>query len=636
MKRMIGQLKAMYNDVYGLSGANTSEMDMLYVTRRVEKEGISFLTITLPALSGALLEALEEGRWPHAQVTSFRCDKGKTLPRLFSGLFRLIFDMETGVLLPDANVTAIWGIYQLCSSFKKIELECSPERVKKAYEKYLATDTEVRETRRIASCDRLALQEVFNTLYANALQSVEESIFYGRLRPRYSSGSVAEGYSENQKFSAPFYQRLGYLFHPDWYLVPNLSGTGELSGREFVAIGHETPAKVTHVPKTLKTPRLIAMEPTCIQYAQQALMREFYDEILRSEAGKSLNFRDQTVNGQRALRGSVDRSLATIDLSEASDRVGSGLVSRLFKNFPLTREFLFRARSSRVSLPDGKTVRLKKFASMGSAMCFPVEAMVFHAIATYGIVLAERKGWSSSRIKRVGASVTVFGDDIIVPNRHAPTVTLALDYFGLKVNSKKTFHKGFFRESCGVDAYKGQVITPIYARKPLPKSPRDVPEILANVAYSNLLFRNGMWNASDYVRREVERVIKMRLPIVAHNSGALGLTHPWSQYYDTHRYCRDLQSPRVRTLVLSTGRRLRHLGGVESTVKSLLRLEESHGVPSIPLQVDNGDGTLGEMHSMSAKSFCSGIQAIQRGNHPLDSEVRRHALRLKRGWASPY
>jgi hypothetical protein len=71
MKRMIDLFVAMYKDVHGLSGANTSEKDILYLTHRVKREGMSFLTITLPTIGDALLMGLESGWWPLTDVTSF-------------------------------------------------------------------------------------------------------------------------------------------------------------------------------------------------------------------------------------------------------------------------------------------------------------------------------------------------------------------------------------------------------------------------------------------------------------------------------------------------------------------------------------------------------------------------------------
>jgi hypothetical protein len=55
----------------------------------------------------------------------------------------------------------------------------------------------------------------------------------------------------------------------------------------------------------------------------------------------------------------------------------------------------------------------------------------------------------------------VFGDDIIVPSECAEFVIDDLESFGLLVNRTKSFWRGAFRESCGVDAYNGVDVTPV-------------------------------------------------------------------------------------------------------------------------------------------------------------------------------
>jgi hypothetical protein len=80
-----------------------------------------------------------------------------------------------------------------------------------------------------------------------------------------------------------------------------------------------------------------------------------------------------------AKEGSVSGEIATIDLSDASDRVSLALVEELFGFNPGFLRFLKLSRSPFAQLPGGELVLLNKFASMGSALTFPVEAMVFTA-----------------------------------------------------------------------------------------------------------------------------------------------------------------------------------------------------------------------------------------------------------------
>jgi hypothetical protein len=137
----------------------------------------------------------------------------------------------------------------------------------------------------------------------------------------------------------------------------------------------EQPVKVVLVPKTLKGPRVIAEEPCCMQYVQQGIRDVLYDLLENKNRFTSghINFRDQTVNQSLALASSSDGRLATIDLSDASDRVPYDLALLMFQSNPEVMEAIDSCRSLRAVLPSGQVIGpLRKFASMGSALCFPV------------------------------------------------------------------------------------------------------------------------------------------------------------------------------------------------------------------------------------------------------------------------
>jgi hypothetical protein len=94
----------------------------------------------------------------------------------------------------------------------------------------------------------------------------------------------------------------------------------------------ETPVKVCFVPKTASKPRVIAIEPVAMQYMQQAIadwIRPLIESKGRFTAGH-VNFRDQTVNSNFARSSSIDGKYATLDMSDASDRVTCKQVSMTF------------------------------------------------------------------------------------------------------------------------------------------------------------------------------------------------------------------------------------------------------------------------------------------------------------------
>jgi hypothetical protein len=92
------------------------------------------------------------------------------------------------------------------------------------------------------------------------------------------------------------------------------------------------------------------------------------------------------------------------------------------------------------------------YAPMGNATTFPVQSLVFWAICVASL---QRQGFHQP-----GAAF-VFGDDIIIPSKQTPGVIEDLESFGLLVNRTKSFWRGAFRESCGVDAFNGVNTTPI-------------------------------------------------------------------------------------------------------------------------------------------------------------------------------
>jgi hypothetical protein len=163
--------------------------------------------------------------------------------------------------------------------------------------------------------------------------------------------------------------------------------------------------------------------------------------------------------------GSLTGRYATLDLKEASDRVSVGLVRLLFPQ-PLL-EALEACRSQSTVLPSGEELKLNKFAPMGSALCFPVMAITCWAILTAGLPDADYRAatklWKN-QLDGTAPAVYVYGDDVIVPTAHAANAIEQLESFGLKINRDKCCTSGFFRESCGMDAYRGTPVTPVRLR----------------------------------------------------------------------------------------------------------------------------------------------------------------------------
>jgi len=209
--------------------------------------------------------------------------------------------------------------------------------------------------------------------------------------------------------------------------------------------------RIVTVPKNYKTDRTIAIEPCMNMYIQKgigALMRRRL-----KAAGCDLD--DQTRNQRLARVGSITGTLATIDLSMASDTISRELVSRIIR--PDWLEALEQSRSPFGVLPSGKKIFYQKFSSMGNGYTFELESLIFYSLAL---------AWTHLHGEEV-TRVSVYGDDIILPSTVAGSFCGLLQFCGFKVNEKKSYWTGPFRESCGKHYYLGHDISPFYIRRPV-------------------------------------------------------------------------------------------------------------------------------------------------------------------------
>jgi hypothetical protein len=316
---------------------------------------------------------------------------------------------------------------------------------------------------------------------------------------------------------------------------------------DFREPGRERPVKVIHVPKTLKTPRIIAEEPTCMMFVQQGILEMMKEEFRADSNTRAfVCFDSQLPNQQLARAGSRSGDLATLDLKEASDRVSNQLVNSLFANFPWIREAVQVVRSTRADV-NGEIIELAKYASMGSALTFPIEALVFCTLVFLGIEKALNRPLTSRDVKRFRGVVRVYGDDIVVPTEYVPSVIEVLEHYGARVNTNKSFWKGKFRESCGADFYDGHNVNVVRVRQVFPQSRRDASELIATVSLRNQLFELGFDRTVAWLDSQVSRILP-RYPFVTRDSGALGKWTMDGSFDVTHRHMAE-QRPLVEAYV---------------------------------------------------------------------------------------
>lgn len=542
--------------------------DMKTVADRFEDEGASFLTIALPAFAKDLQRGLEQGGIGDIPFLGFRKRQG--LPVFLRGFLLHIFDEKTGSLLDDPSVEAIYACRQILMLHAKILLECAPRRVANAFDRFVETENELKDIdARWSSHELEALSRMGVCLFADVLAPLDNQIHNGvSPTPRHGPGATSDRLLGNNKWSQRHWPtRLNHFFPWEEYVLPSPKWwfTREPS---FVDSGAEMPVKVVSVPKTLLTPRIIAIEPTAMQYCQQALASALVPGLEGSPlVGPLIGFTDQIPNREMARRGSVDGSLATLDLKDASDRVSNQLVRALLQRWPTFYGAVDACRTRTANVPGHGDVRLAKFASMGSALCFPIEAMVFLAIVMLGIESAKGP-LSKEDIHSLRGQVRVYGDDIIVPVEYVQSVIAMLETYGLIVSLDKSFSRGRFRESCGGDYYLGEDVTPIRCRREFPASRQDVDGVVSLVALRNLFYQRGLWGVAGELDRTIERILDKRFPVVDQTSSLLGR---WSVLpYQAERDCRQLHRPLVRGWVVKAKPPVCKLDGIDALTKFLV------------------------------------------------------------------
>jgi hypothetical protein len=536
VKSLLSLTLAVCQDLGALCGVDTTR-DQLTITRRFEEEGDGFLTITLPTFSTALEGALESGRWVPGSLPAFR--RRGALPCFLRGFADRIFD-EDGAVRDDASPDCIYAIRQVSRLHSKVFAVCEAKYEMKSFDGYVECEEELADMwydPRVLDELGIACARVFG----EKLARIDLAVFNGDVVPRHGPGATADRAYGNRKFDRLYWtERLEQVAPAQAFLSARWLDE-EVANVALTPPGAEIPCRVVSVPKRANSARVIAIEPTAVQYAQQAVLSEFKREF--ADSSDFVDLCDQTENQRMARRGSIGLDSATIDLRDASDRVGNALVERVFSRFPHLCGYLQGTRSTYADVPGRGLISLSKFASMGSATCFPVESIVFATIALYAVACSRYRTSrpSLAEYKTLAGEVRVFGDDIIVPTREAPACLGLLVALGAQPNPSKTFLRGHFRESCGRDYYRGDDVTVVYRRRGLPRTRRDVSEIVSTVSLRNQLYKAGLWGSAAYLDDVLRRFIP--LPIVEETSPALGRISVFPPEYGS--WDRDLHIPLV-------------------------------------------------------------------------------------------
>lgn len=575
MKSLMLLWQQMLSDMEHLVGVSTTKSEQ-YALRRFENEGLEFLTLNLPPFSAGLEKGLRDGFLPHKSCDEnffrgFRYGASEYVPAFLSEFMEEIFDSQSGRLIDYPSIDSIFAVRQLTLSFAKIGIDCSKERVDAAIERYVDCEQEIRNND--ARMDPSLLRDFTQMsvrLFGDVLSKLDSDVYHDRLVPKHGPGSTADKLFGNEKYDQTEWpQRMENVFPFGVYVLPGFGVHYRNRRVDFLEPGMERPVRVITVPKTQKTPRIIAIEPTSMQYMQQALLLPMV-EYLESDPTIQgmIGFTDQHPNQVMAREGSEFGHLATLDLSEASDRVSYQHVRAMLSHYPHLFEGVDACRSRKADVPGYGVIRLAKFASMGSALCFPFEAMVFLTIIFMAIESAQPTRFTRRDFASWASVVRVYGDDLIIPTDYAEVVAEYLGAFGYKVNSGKSFWTGKFRESCGAEFYDAEDISISRIRSLLPSRRRDVAEILSTVSLRNQFYESGMWQSAKYLDNILVEVLP-HFPIVESSSPVLGrhsIFRCHAGAWDEH-----LHTPLVKGYVVSSLSPTSYVSGEGALMKCLLK-----------------------------------------------------------------
>lgn len=516
---------SIYIDACALCVADVFDLrDWQTIQSRVEYEGYGFLTMTLPQFCNDFERGLAEEVVDSSLFQAFKTRRNEAIPAFLQGMLSRLFNRRTGRYEQSTDsvlsASIVGCVRQICLTFKKLELPCSLDKVQGALKRFVQTEHEL-STYSLGPDATKEFTKVVSVLWDNTMHGLR----LADLIPNHGPGATADGISGNSKYRWQYWHERVEPYFPviDSAFCFSAFGSEELDSVSVLSWDQELPVKVTPVPKTLKGPRIIAIEPCCMQYAQQAIRGLLYEALESSEISAGhVNFRDQSKNQQLALMASKTGQYSTIDLSDASDRVPRKLALSMFDSNPDLRDAIESCRSTHAMLPDGTIVGpLEKFASMGSALCFPVESMYFYTICVMALLKSMDLPTTHGHVWDVTRDIYVYGDDLIVPTEHATVVLSYLQKYYCKVNMSKTFVSGSFRESCGMDAYAGREVTPTYLRRMPPENRQQSDRIISWVKTANLFYKRGFWSTSSILFERVERLLG-RLPYLDENSEGLG------------------------------------------------------------------------------------------------------------------
>jgi hypothetical protein len=598
-----GYVEAMFKDVaYTYSKTSEVERDMSRLLHEVQFRGLETLAVELPSLCKHLDKCLGEELYTKSGLPLSRPSKeGVVVPAFLRDLYLQIFTPE-GMLRVQPSIPAIIGLRQILKGLSKVDQQCRKDRISNEVSNFKAIEDDLPDytlpwgevwtdydslgcrCRGISFSDDsrrgnegvpdrpmpsgssirhdsagsegsrgpLATLQRVADVAASSLGDFSFERDPGReiFIPKHGKGRVSNLPRTVSKYRFQEWPaKLDAVFPFELYGSPTL-GLRPYE-REIPGVcGNTSPSKLIAVPKTLKGPRLIASEPNQQMWIQQLVSLQLRSKIDEKSSifKECIRIDDQTRNARMALEASRSGSHATIDLSSASDRLSLWTIERLFRR---NLSFLMRLNASRTpTIRNGiddqwDLIDLKKAFSQGNALTFPTQSVAYAIIVASAVIYDRGLRPTQSVIRSTLSECSVYGDDIIVPVDHFETSVYLLEALGLKVNLDKTFSKGRFRESCGVDAYDGVDVTPGYVKNITQKPNHE--KAVATIQASNNLHLRLWWNLAEW-QSSLVRHLSCGVPVCFHKESKLGY---WSFSGNSTLHLRKRWNPRLHREELS-------------------------------------------------------------------------------------
>lgn len=282
--------------------------------------------------------------------------------------------------------------------------------------------------------------------------------------------------------------------------------------------------RVTTVPKSFKSARIIAPDTVLGGFLSRGL-GEYIRQRLEKETHIDLS-KQQDLHRKWAQDASRTGHNATIDMSKASDSFVWRHIELLV---PEDWHHALDCVRTRRCETGGGVIEPSSYMLMGSGHTFPLQTLLFFCLAE-----------ATRQLLTTAGRVSVYGDDILFPSKHASHFIVVMEELGFTINSEKSFydvpdalrpHHTFFRESCGGD-YKGGVDVRPYMPECDLQSNRFVPPN-EYVAWCHKVI-NGLldrWDPCEipvtlgYLLHEVNRMKKRICFVPAWETDHAGIRH---------------------------------------------------------------------------------------------------------------